>query len=755
LLWTYNAGNAATGTNPGSGKFNINSAVFSAATRIMVSTVDIPGNFATSWLTSLGQSTNTILGKLKLTEKGSADTTNSIYTLTAVTASSPLTHYILTVSNVQSSGIISSNEQVIFSFAQAGDRGATGFTGNTGATGAASTVTGPTGNTGPTGAASTITGPTGNTGSTGPTGNTGPTGAASTVTGPTGNTGPQGNQGVTGPTGNTGPAGAASTVTGPTGNTGPAGAASTVTGPTGNTGPTGAASTVTGPTGNTGATGPVGPASSLASSNYVVQGKLGGDLTVSANTNDYIIPFVSDFDPQSWWLNAGTGGTTAYTSSARIRPNVAGYYQVSMGGWWAYGSTSNNQDNLQAIKNSNSAIMILQNAIPTTTNSGLSMGGTKMVYMNGTTDYISFTAFSGNTGGQTLQGPSTTGQGTWCSMHLIAYGEGFTGPTGETGPTGDTGPTGAGETGPTGDTGAAGSTFTTLTGATGSPVITSPISVNLVSTGDTVESVESLNSESEGIYFQCALPAIGVGADAIDIGLTSIYPGVIPNPPDRYLIRLSSSNTYTLVYYNSSYETGSYTTGDIFSIYMDGSSVFFQLNGVTINAPLSSINSIYKLYIYASYIDAYSPPYTISNIRFYPTGKSGAGGGGNTSINFLEEGGGSTVPFDWSQGPNGLVFGEGKGAPESDYMVDVTNFPEASGFYDMSILTIQGPTGYYANSMEINGSNVYSYSYLNDTPPTAQANKIEIQSFRILSFGGANVVMTKLESYGSLPPPPE
>jgi hypothetical protein len=115
-----------------------------------------------------------------------------------------------------------------------------------------------------------------------------------------------------------------------------------------------------------------------------------------------------------------------------------------MGGWWAYGSTSNNQNNLQAIKNSNATIMILQNAIPTTSNSGLSMGGTKMVYMNGTTDYMSFTAFTANSGGQTLQvGSTATGQGTWCSMHLIAYGPGFTGPQGLTGPQGFTGPQGS------------------------------------------------------------------------------------------------------------------------------------------------------------------------------------------------------------------------------------------------------------------------------------------------------------------------
>jgi hypothetical protein len=213
---------------------------------------------------------------------------------------------------------------------------------------------------------------------------------------------------------------------------------------------------------------------------------------------------------------------------------------------------------------------------------------------------------------------------------------------------------------------------------------------------------------------------------------------------------------------DSGYETGTYTPGDIFSIYMDGSSVFFQLNGSTLNdPPLTITDPIYKLYIYATYIDAYSPPYTISNIRFYPTGKAGAGGGGggNPSINFLlPYEGEATVPFDWSQGPNGLLFGEGKEEEivNSDYMVNVTNFPAVTGVYDMSILTVQGPTGYYANSMEINGSPVYSYSYLNDTPPTAQANKLEIQSFKIY-YLGVPIVLTKLESYGSLPeePPPE
>lgn len=320
-----------------------------------------------------------------------------------------------------------------------------------------------------------IQGQRGPQGLQGPTGLQGPAGAQGVPGGPTGPAGPIGftGMGSTGTTGTTGP-------TGFTGNTGPIG----FTG-IGSTGPTGS----TGNTGFTGMTGPIGPASSLAASQYVVQGKLGGDITVPENINNWIVPFTSDFDPQSWWVNAGVGGTEAYTSSARIRPNVAGYYEVSMGGLWSAGTTTPNQINLQAIKNSGSAIMIVQNTIPTNS-IPLSMGGTKMIYMNGTTDYISFTAFTGNSGGQILNGPSTTGQGTWCSVYLIAYGPGFTGPpgVGSTGPTGPTGPTGM--TGPTGTTGTTG--FTGNTGPAGAAfTLSSTTAGNIVYANGTSSSADT------------------------------------------------------------------------------------------------------------------------------------------------------------------------------------------------------------------------------------------------------------------------
>jgi hypothetical protein len=170
-------------------------------------------------------------------------------------------------------------------------------------------------------------------------------------------------------------------------------------------------------------------------SDYVIQGKLGGDVTVSETTNNWVIPFAVDFDPRGWLVNAGSGGSSGgpegYTSRARVIPNVAGYYEVSVGARWDVGTTTNNQNNIQITKNG-TTVMLLQDLIPTNTGSvANSMGGTKIIYLNGTTDYINATAYTSNSGGQTLK--ADDGNSTWFSVHLIAYGPGVTGPTGDSG----------------------------------------------------------------------------------------------------------------------------------------------------------------------------------------------------------------------------------------------------------------------------------------------------------------------------------
>jgi hypothetical protein len=368
--------------------------------------------------------------------------------------------------------------------------GPQGPTGSTGPTGAASTVTGPQGPTGPTGAAGDTgpTGPagtngtngaTGATGATGSQGPTGPTGAQGAegpqgtqgTTGDTGPTGPQGPTGstgatgATGPTGPTGATGAASTVTGPTGATGLTGA----TGPTGPTGPTGAqgvpgnngsagATGATGPTGATGATGPTGPSANISATNTVAQGKLTGDTSVSTGA-DLVIPFVDDFDPNNWWD----------ASTKKFTPTIAGYYNVTLQVWWTIAAVTNNQNNIQVRKNGNTVAI---SQTQTLSGQGYSQNATKLVYLNGSTDYVDFTAYTGNSSAQSLQYGSSNGQGTFFSAALMTTGIGPTGPTGAastvTGPTGATGPSVTGPTGPTGPTGADAPTVTSINAQTSS-----------------------------------------------------------------------------------------------------------------------------------------------------------------------------------------------------------------------------------------------------------------------------------------------
>jgi hypothetical protein len=152
----------------------------------------------------------------------------------------------------------------------------------------------------------------------------------------------------------------------------------------------------------------------LYPSNYVAQGRLTADQTINSNA-DTVLPFVSDFDPQGWILNAGT-------NTARFQPTIAGYYIVSYQVWWATG-TGTDQDNIQIRKVGNT-IAISQSAVPTS--QGLTMNATKLAYLNGTTDYLDFSVYSGTSAPtQTVQyGGTTTGPGTFFSASLVSGGAG-------------------------------------------------------------------------------------------------------------------------------------------------------------------------------------------------------------------------------------------------------------------------------------------------------------------------------------------
>lgn len=160
-------------------------------------------------------------------------------------------------------------------------------------------------------------------------------------------------------------------------------------------------------------------------SSYVAQGRLTGDQSIPSMT-DTLISFVDDFDPNNWWD----------ATSKRFTPTIAGYYNISVGVWWVAGASTANQYNTQVRKNGNT-FAIFQNQI--TTSNGLSQGGSKLVYLNGSTDYVDITVYNGDSTSRSIQwGGNSNGQGTWFSASLVTVGKGDKGDTGATGPAGST-----------------------------------------------------------------------------------------------------------------------------------------------------------------------------------------------------------------------------------------------------------------------------------------------------------------------------
>jgi hypothetical protein len=132
------------------------------------------------------------------------------------------------------------------------------------------------------------------------------------------------------------------------------------------------------------------------------------------------------------------------------------------------------------------------------------------------------------------------------------------------------------------------------------------------------------------------------------------------------------------------------------------------------------------------------------------TGPTGGGGGVNTNIQAvsLTETG---LPIDWALGPNAVFDGSEASA---NFRIYLTNLPTTEGqLYDLTLIISQSTTGYYASSMNVNGDNV-TFGFLNDTTPTPQASKFEIQTFKIF-YGavGFIFVFSELQSYYAPPPP--
>jgi len=138
-----------------------------------------------------------------------------------------------------------------------------------------------------------------------------------------------------------------------------------------------------------------------AAGNYYVKLARTTNQTITSNV-DTLIGFTATSDTNGWY----SGITT------RTTPTVAGTYRVDAIMNWQAGTITNNQTNIQIRKNG-TTFALHQVGIATFAYSQTACG---IVTMNGTTDYIDFTVYSGNTTSQVVTG---TADGAWTKMEIF------------------------------------------------------------------------------------------------------------------------------------------------------------------------------------------------------------------------------------------------------------------------------------------------------------------------------------------------
>jgi hypothetical protein len=150
-----------------------------------------------------------------------------------------------------------------------------------------------------------------------------------------------------------------------------------------------------------------------SNTNYVVTLSLTANQTLPSNT-DTVLTLDPRNDPNNWFnRTAGTGLT-----ARRITPTVPGYYHIDYQVSWQPGvSAIGAQNNIQVMKVTGgvvNAISIVQQPIMTTS-VNTTQNTSVITYMNGSTDYLYFQAYSSNAS-QVVTG---TADGNWTKVEVF------------------------------------------------------------------------------------------------------------------------------------------------------------------------------------------------------------------------------------------------------------------------------------------------------------------------------------------------
>jgi hypothetical protein len=143
--------------------------------------------------------------------------------------------------------------------------------------------------------------------------------------------------------------------------------------------------------------------SQLTNNTYFAQGILDATQGIPDNL-DTVIQFVDQFDPQGWY------DASAY----KFTPTIAGYYTVSLG--VTLENTFNNTGYVQIQILKNGGTREMQCRQPLNTISDSSLFGSRIIYLDGSTDYLEFIVYQSSGGNfNILEGPGVQSPSTWFS----------------------------------------------------------------------------------------------------------------------------------------------------------------------------------------------------------------------------------------------------------------------------------------------------------------------------------------------------
>lgn len=394
-------------------------------------------------------------------------------------------------------------------------------------------------------------------------------------------------------------------------------------------------------TNNTGGTFSVtGFTTGITTSNYVVQGKLAADQTISSGA-DNLISFVDDFDPQNWWD----------PTSKRFTPNVAGYYIIAAGAWFSDPGSTASQMNLQGRFNGNTFAIAQEpnNSFGT----GQNLGFTKIVYFNGSTDYADFTVYQSTGVNRTLQ-QGANGSGTWFSAALISSNP-------NSGGGGSSTFTGGTISGPTNFT--AGLTANTISTTSISATTYYNLPIDVYTTGGTYSSGTATFTNNTGGTFSVtgfststATTFTGgtvTGETNFTGGLTAntISATTYSNLPTDIRVTGSTYSNNTFTYTNN--------TGGTFNV------LFNTVTGLTVNGNLTVTGN--------------------TNVRAITGTSATISGSGQNILTVI--GSGTTSPLFTVQGSSGELFSVTDSLTGSLFSVnDISGLPIVEVFSDNTIL---------------------------------------------------------------------